>query len=134
VLIHIDGDEVGIVLSTIGPDSDWRVRAAVAEALAQNLGERSAVLLLPMLKDADLRVVAAVLGALPKARGNDALPTLLEYVQHSDAGIRSAVVEGLAALDKEEKPSPVTAWSAAYQASIDDSDVGTRLAVVDALS
>ncbi len=130
-LIRIDAEEVGIVLSTIGPDSDWRVRQSVASALGDTLGERAAPLLLAMLRDGDLRVVAAVLSALTAARGLDAAPTLLDHIGHTDAGVRSAAVLGLSSLEKVSGRRFNEAFSRAFDVSLAGEDVATRLAVVD---
>jgi cyclophilin family peptidyl-prolyl cis-trans isomerase/HEAT repeat protein len=133
-LIRIDAQEVAIVLSTIGPDSDWRVRQAVAGALADTLGEGAASLLLPMLKDQDTRVVADVLSALVRARGLDAAPTLLDYVGHQDALLRSAAVEGLSALEKLSDRRFVEAFGQAFDAALASGDIDTRIVAVDALA
>ncbi len=131
-LIRMDAEEVGIVLSTIGPDADWRVRQAVAGALADTLGERAAPFLLPMLKDADARVIPGVLSALVRARGQDAAPTLLDHIQNPDLGIRAAAVEGLSSLEKGAGKSLTEAFARAYEASLGDPDLEARIAIVDA--
>lgn len=133
-LIKADAEEVGIVLSTIGPDSDWRVRQAVAGALADSLGERAAPFLLPMLKDADPRVIPAVLAALARARGQGAVPTLLDQIQNPDMGIRAAAVEGLSSLEKGSGRAFTQAFSRALDASLADQDIEARIAVVDAVA
>lgn len=131
-LIRMDAEEVGIVLSTIGPDGDWRVRRAVAGALADTLGERAAPFLLPMLKDSDARVIPDVLSALARARGQDAVPTLLDQIQNPDMGIRAAAVEGLSSLEKGSGKSFTQAFARAYEASLGDPDLEARTAIVDA--
>lgn len=131
-LIRMDAEEVGIVLSTTGPDADWRVRQAVAGALADTLGERAAPFLLPMLKDADARVIPGVLSALARARGQDGVPTLLDHVENPDMGIRTAAVEGLSSLEKGAGRSFTEAFARAYDASLGDPDVEARTAIVDA--
>jgi cyclophilin family peptidyl-prolyl cis-trans isomerase/HEAT repeat protein len=131
-LIRIDAEDVGIVLATIGPDPDWTVRAAVARALGDGAGERAAALLQPLLKDGDARVVAAAFGSLVKARGTDAASTLLAYVDHADGGLRAAAVEGLAAIAKKSGRRFTTSYARAFEASVADADIETRLAVVDA--
>jgi cyclophilin family peptidyl-prolyl cis-trans isomerase/HEAT repeat protein len=133
-LIKIDAEDVGIVLSTIGPDGDWQVRQAVAQALGENLGERAASHLLAMLDDADPRVVPAVLSALASARGENAAPTLQDRVAHADMGIRAAAVSGLALLQAQGKGSYRQAFARAFDASIGDDDLEARIAVVDAVA
>lgn len=131
-LIRIDAEEVGIVLATIGPDSDWRVRQAVAGALAGTLGERAAPFLLPMLKDSDTRVIPAVLEAIARARGQDAVPTLFDQLQNPDMGIRAAAVESLSSIEKGAGQAFTEAFARAYDASLADPDVEARISVVDA--
>jgi cyclophilin family peptidyl-prolyl cis-trans isomerase/HEAT repeat protein len=133
-LIRTDGEEVGIVLSTIGPDSDWRVRQAVAGALADSLGEQAAPFLLPMLKDADARVVAAVLLSLARARGLDAAPTLQDHVQHPDLGVRAAAVEGLSSLEAKAANGFAPSFTRALEASLGDPDIEARSSIVDAVA
>lgn len=131
-LIRIDADDVGLVLSTIGPDNDWRVRQSVATALAEVLGERAAPLLLPMLADDDARVVSAVLLALARARGEDAAPTLLDHAAHADTGVRAAAVLGLSSLPGGAARALSEGLSRAYDASLRDPDVQTRILIVEA--
>lgn len=133
-LIRIDAEDVGIVLSTIGPDSDWQVRQSVARALGESLGERAASHLLSMLGDADPRVVPAVLSALASARGENAAATLQDYVAHKDMGIRAAAVLGLSSLQEQGKGSYLRAFARAFEASIGDDDLEARLTVVDAVA
>jgi cyclophilin family peptidyl-prolyl cis-trans isomerase/HEAT repeat protein len=133
-LIRSDVEDVGIVLSTIGPDSDWRVRQAVASALAENLGEKAAPFLLPMLADADARVVPGVLSALARARGLDAAPTLKDHALKADMGIRAAAVEGLMTLEAKSGSDFTEAYSRAYDASLVDADIEVRMTLVEAVA
>ena len=131
-LIRIDAEDVGLVLSTIGPDTDWRVRQSVASSLADVLGERAASLLLPMLGDDDARVVSAILLALARARGDDAAPTLLAHAAHADTGVRAAAVRGLSSLSRASARTLVEGLTRAYDASLRDPDPHTRILVVEA--
>jgi cyclophilin family peptidyl-prolyl cis-trans isomerase/HEAT repeat protein len=133
-LIRIDGEDAGIVLATSGPDMDWRVRQAVARALAESLGERAAPFLFPMLNDHDPRVVAAVLSAFARARGLDAVPTLEDHLRHPDMGIRIAAVEGLASLAKLRPAGFAEDFARAYDSSVADPDIQGRIAVVEVVA
>lgn len=133
-LIKIDAEEVGIVLSTVGPDPDGRVRQAVARALGETLGERAAPFLFPMLKDTDPRVVSAVLSAIARARGLDAVPTLEDHLRHSDMGIRIAAVEGLASLEEARPGGFAFSFARAYEASLADLDIEVRISITDAVA
>lgn len=131
-LIRIDAEDVGLVLSTIGPDNDWRVRQSVASALAEVLGERAAPLLLPMLADEDARVISAVLLALSRARGDNAAPTLLDHAAHADMGVRAAAVLGLSTLRGAGEKPLSEGLNRAFDASLGDPDVDTRILIVEA--
>ncbi len=131
-LIRTDAEDVGLVLSTIGPDAEGRVRQSVAIALAENLGEEAASLLLPMLNDTDPKVVAAVLEAVALARGLDALPTLRDHVNHPDAGVRLAAVRGLTSLFDKGGTGMGAVYARALEASKAPEDLVVRTAIVAA--
>jgi len=131
-LIKIDAEDIGLVLSTIGPDGDWRVRQAVASSLALVLGERAAPLLLPMLRDEDVRVVPEILLALARARGSDAAATLHAHLVHEDPGVRTAAVRALSSLPRSSEIRLIDGLNRAFDASVLDLDLEARLAVVDA--
>lgn len=133
-LIHIDSEDVGLVLSMIGPDADFRVRQSVATALAENLGERAGPLLLPMLEDDDPRVIPSVLSALTRALKLGAAPTLVGHAESSDPGIRASVATNLSWLEETTANRFTEALSRAYETSLSDHDLETCLTVVDALS
>lgn len=131
-LARLDGTDVGFVLSTIGPDPDWRVRQAVALALADGLGPAAAPLLRPMLSDEDPHVRMSVLLALARASGQGALPALLSHVQDQDAGIRSAAVEGLSLLEAGNEERFIDALARALEAAA--GDLESRMLVVETLA
>lgn len=131
-LIKIDAEDIGIVLSTIGPDADWGVRQSMARTLAESLGERATRFLLPMLKDPDTRVLPSVLSALARARGQNVRSTFEDYVKHPDLGVRVAAVEGLSSIEGGEEKNSTDALSRAWDASRDDKDVEAQMAVVAA--
>ena len=131
-LVRLDAAEVGLVLSTLGPDPDWTVRAALAEALGER-GETAAPLLIRMLNDSDVRVVGSVLSAIARARGQDGLPTLAEYASHPDMGVRAAVVSGLSRIEGLDEKRLIPLLSAAFEASLGDGDLETRMGVVNTL-
>lgn len=132
-LIRMDADAVGLVLSTIGPDPDWRVRRAVAAAVAET-GDNAAALLVPMLSDPDPRVLPGVLTAIARARGSNAVPTLTGYLESPDLGIRAAAVEGLSSLEGTSDESFTRYFTRAYDASLKDDDLEARVNAVDAVA
>jgi cyclophilin family peptidyl-prolyl cis-trans isomerase/HEAT repeat protein len=133
-LIRMDSEDVGLVLSTIGPDPDWRVRRAVAAAVAEVRGESAAALLIPMLGDRDPRVLAGVLTAIARARGLNAVPILAGYLESPDLGVRAAAVEGLSSLEGKSDESFTRFFARAYDASLKDDDLEARVNVVDAVA
>jgi cyclophilin family peptidyl-prolyl cis-trans isomerase/HEAT repeat protein len=130
-LARIDREEFALVLSTLDPDPEWSVRAALATALGLAGDEVSASILHAMLKDEDVRVLPAVLEALRKSRGNDAADTLRQHLAHPDPVVRASAAEGLAALGT---PGITPALLAAYRASLGDRDLDARSSLVDALA
>ncbi|MEO8360202.1 MAG: HEAT repeat domain-containing protein [Vicinamibacteria bacterium] len=133
-LTKIDASDVGIVLSTVGVDADWRVRQAVVEAIGDSMGDRGSALLVPMLKDPDLRVVAAVLPALVKSQGPAAAILLQEYAQHADMSVRAAAVDALSSIEAKGSLQFTDAYRRAFDLSLADSDIEARLSIVNALT
>jgi cyclophilin family peptidyl-prolyl cis-trans isomerase/HEAT repeat protein len=130
-LARIDRDELALVLSSLDPDPEWSVRAALARALGDNGDEVSVGVLFGMLKDEDVRVVPAVLEALRQARGPDALDTLQRHLEHPDYAVRAAAAEGIAALKAMGQSA---ALAGAYRRSLADSEPEARLTLVAALA
>ena len=131
-LARTDRDTFSLVLSSLDPDADWTVRAALAGALADIGDEVALGLLYGMLKDDDARVLPAVLLAVRKARGADAADTLRRSLEHSDFAVRASAAEGLAALQTQGMSE---ALLAAYKRSLaDGADLDARLNVIAALA
>ncbi len=131
-LARADRDAFALVLSSLDPDPDWSVRAALASALADVGDEVALSVLYAMLKDPDPRVLPAVLEAVRKARGADAVDILRRHLEHPDFAVRAAAAEGLAAL---KAPGQTEALLAAWKRSLPDgADVDARLGVVAALA
>jgi cyclophilin family peptidyl-prolyl cis-trans isomerase len=131
-LARSDRDRFALVLSTLDPDAEWPVRAALAGALAEVGDEVALSVLYSMLEDEDPRVLPAVLQALRAARGADAAPTLLRHLEHPDLAVRAAAAEGLAALKTEGQSEVLLA---AYRRSLaDGADLDARLSIVAALA
>ena len=131
-LVKIDSEDVGLVLSTVGPDPDWMVRASVAGALGE-IGERAAPLLLRMLGDPDPRVVRSALVAIVRARGSDSISTLSDHASNPDPGIRAAVASSLVGLEGVEERRVILLLGAVVEASSGEGEVEPRMNVIDAL-
>ena len=131
-LVRIDSEDVGLVLSTAGPDPDWTVRASLAGALGE-IGERAAPLLLRMLSDPDPRVVRGALTAIVRARGADSVSTLSDHASNPDLGIRAAVAASLAGLGGVEENRVIELLGTVVGASAGEGDVEPRMNVIGAL-
>jgi cyclophilin family peptidyl-prolyl cis-trans isomerase/HEAT repeat protein len=131
-LARADRDNFALVLSSLDPDPDYSVRAALAAALADVGDEVALSVLYTLLKDPDARVLPAVLEALRKARGADAVDTLRRHLEHSDFAVRAAAAEGLGALKAQGQTD---ALLAAWKRSLPDgADLDARLNIVAALA
>ena len=131
-LARSDRDSFALVLSSLDPDPDWSVRAALAGALADVGDEVALGLLYAMLKDEDPRVLPNVLEGVRKARGADAADTLRRHLEHSDFAVRAAAALGLATLKTQGQTE---ALLACYKRSlVDGADVDARLNVIAALA
>jgi len=130
-LARSDRDNFALVLSSLDPDPDFTVRAALAGALGDVGDEVALGVLYSMLKDPDVRVLPAVLEAVRKARGNDAVDTLRRHLEHADFAVRAAAAQGLAALKTQGISDPLLA---AWKRSLPDgADLDARLEIVAAL-
>jgi cyclophilin family peptidyl-prolyl cis-trans isomerase/HEAT repeat protein len=127
---QIDPETFMLVLAGVEPDSDWRVRAAVAEVLGTIEGDAARDRLRRMAADQDKRVVSAVLAALAASKAPDAGAVLLERLGDPDFVVRAAAARGIGAL----KPAGgADALRAAYEAARPDAAYGARAAILDAL-
>jgi cyclophilin family peptidyl-prolyl cis-trans isomerase/HEAT repeat protein len=131
-LARCDRDTFALVLSSLDPDPDWTVRAALAGALADVGDEVALGILYTLLKDEDPRVLPAVLEAVRKARGADAVDILRRHLEHADFSVRAAAASGLADLKAQgQTEALLAAWK---RSLVDGADVDARQAVIGALA
>ena len=115
-------------------EADWRMRAALAEALGVAATDSARAMLIALAADSDARVVGAVLGALPEAapKGDAALRALARAkLAHPDAFVRAAATD---LLDREADPALVPDLVAAYRRAARDDASDARLSAVRALA
>ena len=115
-------------------DTDWRLRAAYAEALGTAATDSARAALDSLAADADARVIAAALTALGTAAptGDSSVHRLaVSRLAHPDPWVRVAAIE---LLDREHGTATVPALVAAYRAAGRDADSDARLAAVGALA
>lgn len=118
------------VLSALGRDPEWSVRASLAAALAE-LGERGVPRLQVMLEDEDQRVIPAVLNALVQTKDPGAAAVLTERLASDDAVVRMTAARGLATL---EATGAVEALMGALDRSAGDGTYVARAATLGALA
>jgi len=115
-------------------DADWRLRAALAEALGVAATDPARAALVAMAADSDARVVETALASLGEAvpRGDTALRTLARSrLTHPDPMVRAAATD---LLDREQDPALVPDLVASYRRADHDAMDDARLAAVRALA
>ena len=85
----IDAESFVLVLSGMEPDSQWTVRAALAEVLATLPPEVALERVRSMLPDEDRRVVPAVLSALARLKAPDAGSIAIAQLKEPDFAVRA---------------------------------------------
>ncbi|MEX2271601.1 MAG: peptidylprolyl isomerase [Vicinamibacterales bacterium] len=131
VVARLDPENFTFVLSSLGPDPDWSVRAALARLVASLPQDVAAARIEELWKDPDSRVRSAALAAAVRAKLPEAESWIKEALQATDAGLRSAAVAQI----RQLRP----AWGAAalrdaYAAWANDADESARGSALDALS
>jgi len=119
------------VLSGLGHDPHWSVRAALARTLSRLDPAIGLPRLGTMLDDEDQRVVPVVLESLARLRAPDVEAILTAHLQKPDAVVRMAAARGLGDLARS---SSIPALVAAYDAGQIDSTYVARAAALTALA
>ena len=146
-LAAADAEWFLLVLSGMGTDADWRVRAAQAEGLAQAAAAlaapRLAALLAALLEDDDRRVLPSVLEALVELDAPDVGSILLDHLEEGDVredagedAREDVVVRATAArlLGVVRPPAAAERLGSAYRAAAAEPAHHARAAMVDALA
>lgn len=119
------------ILSSLDPDPDWSVRAALAGVLGTLTADAGLPRLTAMLGDSDQRVIPAVVASLVKLRAPNIETILLDRLKSADPVVRAAAATGLG----EIKPaSAVPALERAYADGQQDPMYTARAAVLAALA
>lgn len=120
-LAKVDSLSFTTVLSGLDPDNDWRVRAALADALTTLEPDNATPMLQRLVKDTDARVFPSVL----RAWASLGLPGLDTHVAaglaHDDVGVRAAAAS-VAGQQKLTglRDALVAAWQRSRADSADD--------------
>ncbi len=126
-----DPDAFVLVLASMDPDRDWRVRSALATVLGTLPPEIGLDRLRAMFGDEDKRVRPAVMAALVRLGAPDLAKLLLEQLQDADFGVRAAAARQLGELKPEGLGE---ALRAAYKAALPDSAIDARAAALEELA
>ena len=130
-LARLDADLFVLVLSGLQPDSQWQVRADLANALAFVDPDVGAFRLTLMLEDEDRRVIPAVLRSLVTLRAPNAVGVLLAHLSDDDVVVRKTVATLLGELEVSQAAE---ALATAYRDAAGDPSYLARAAIVDALA
>ena len=106
-LARQDTNGFWLLLSGLGEDDNWQVRAALADLLGRLADERGAALLRTMADELDPRVRARALRALTTRDPDGAVTVLIQHLTADDAFERLAAARGLAALSARDGVLPV---------------------------
>ena len=127
----IDVENFVLVLSGMEPDSQWTVRAALADVLGTLPNNVALERLRSMLKDDDRRVVPSVLNALTRLKAPDAGAVALSELKEPDFVVRATA----ARIIGELKPAGgVEALHDALALAAADTAIDARAAILSALS
>ena len=127
----IDPQNFLLVLSGLGPDQHWSVRATVATLLGSLPPEVATAGLTDMLKDSDARVIPSVLAALVSVRAPGVDAVLLGHLTADDPVVRMSAASGLGELKSPEAPR---ALAEAYRLGQTDATYVARAAALGALA
>jgi cyclophilin family peptidyl-prolyl cis-trans isomerase len=130
VAAQIDPDAFVFVLSSLEPDRDWRVRAALAVTLASLPPEIAVERLRAMLRDEDRRVRPAVLSALARVKAPDLDAILRAQLAEDDYVIRATAVR---LLGQSRPPDAAAVITQAFDAANADASSDVRIAALSAL-
>jgi cyclophilin family peptidyl-prolyl cis-trans isomerase/HEAT repeat protein len=127
----IDPESFVVVLSSMDPDGQWSVRAALADVLATLPAEVGLERVRAMLKDEDRRVVPSVLSALARLKAPDIATVALAQLKEPDFAVRAAAARLVGAL----KPAGGSeALREALTLAKADAAIDARAAILSALA
>jgi cyclophilin family peptidyl-prolyl cis-trans isomerase/HEAT repeat protein len=128
---RVDPETFLLVLSGLGRDRDWTVRAALATVLGTLPAERVTPALLDLAADDDARVHGAALRALAALKVPDLAERVTAALNAADFAVRATAAE----LMGELKPDGGLALlAAAYARGDSDSTYAARLSAIEAAS
>jgi len=129
----IDAEGFLVVLSSLGPDPDWSVRAAIPDILASMPvpAERVDGWITAAADDQDVRVRAAALGALARIDAPGVTDRLFAAIEASDYSLRASAAR---IIGQRMPPGGVARLAEAYERGGSDATAQARAAALDALA
>jgi cyclophilin family peptidyl-prolyl cis-trans isomerase/HEAT repeat protein len=128
----IDQENLILVLSSLEPDRDWRVRAALADVMGSLPAELAVPRLREMLKaEEDRRVLPSVLRALVRQKAPDAMELVVPHLKAPDFALRAVAASLVGQVKPEGGPA---ALRDAYAFALADAAYDARVEVLDALA
>lgn len=127
----IDQENFVLVLSSLDPDPQWIVRAALADILATLGPEIGIPRLRAMLDDEDKRVLPSVLRGLVRLKARDAATLVLARLKDPDFALRAAAAQLVGQL---KPPGGAEALKEAVAKAQDDSTYDARASALSALA
>jgi cyclophilin family peptidyl-prolyl cis-trans isomerase/HEAT repeat protein len=127
---RINPESFMLMVSSLDPDRDWSVRAALAATLATLPGDRVRTAVHELADDGDVRVRAAGLEALARLDAPDLVKRLFDALESPDFALRATA----ARLVGMKKPADgIPRLAAAYTRGESDATNTARAAALDAL-
>jgi len=120
-----------LVASSLMPDKDWSVRAALAEALATLPADQVRHAILDLCDDPDVRVQGPALDALARIDAPELSARLVSALAAPDVPLRATAAR---LLGEHREPDGVARLVAAYNRWLTDAPYSARAAALDALS
>ena len=127
----IDPDAFLFVVSSLGPDKDWSVRAALAATLGTLPPDSVRAGLIELTEDQDQRVRGPALAALARVGAPDLDARLLAALEAPDFVVRSTAAR---IIGERKTAGAIPALTRAYERGLNDASFDARAAAVVALA
>lgn len=128
---RLDPDGFLLVVSSLGPDRDWSVRAALATTLGALDPDRVRSGLVDLTEDQDQRVVGPALAALARVGAPELDARLLAALEAPDFAVRATAAR---LVGERKTPGAVAALTRAYDRGLSDAAFDARAAALVALA
>jgi cyclophilin family peptidyl-prolyl cis-trans isomerase/HEAT repeat protein len=128
---RLDPDAFLLVVSSLGPDRDWSVRAALATTLGTLEPDRVRSGVIELTQDPDQRVVGPALTALARVGAPDLDTRLLAALEAPDFVVRATAAR---LIGGRKIPGAVAALTRAYDRGVSDAAFDARAEALVALA